>query len=226
MNMKIMEWPAQERPRERLLRDGAHSLSDAELLAIFLRTGTRQLNVVDLARHLLNDFAGLKPLLEADQELFTQYPGLGTAKFCQLQASLELSKRYLQQKLQLGHGFTNPDEVKSYLKSLLSHEKREQFVVLFLNNQHQLLSSETLFSGTINSAEVHPRIVAEKALHYHASAVILAHNHPSGLLEPSQADKNITQHIVNALKLLDIRVLDHIIVAHEQCYSFAEYGLI
>ncbi|NVK22504.1 MAG: DNA repair protein RadC [Kangiellaceae bacterium] len=224
--MKIMEWPLQERPRERLLRDGAHSLSDAELLAIFLRTGTRQLNVVDLARHLLNDFSGLRPLLEANQATFTEYPGLGTAKYCQLQASLELSKRYLQQKLQLGQGFTNPDEVKSYLKSLLSHEKREQFVVLFLNNQHQLLSTEVLFSGTLNSAEVHPRVIAEKALHYHAAAVILAHNHPSGVLEPSESDKHITQQIVAALKLLDIRVLDHIIVAGNQCYSFAERGLL
>lgn len=221
-----MEWPLQERPRERLLRDGAHSLSDAELLAIFLRTGTRQLNVVDLARHLLNDFSGLRPLLEANQATFTEYPGLGTAKYCQLQASLELSKRYLQQKLQLGQGFTNPDEVKSYLKSLLSHEKREQFVVLFLNNQHQLLSTEVLFSGTLNSAEVHPRVIAEKALHYHAAAVILAHNHPSGVLEPSESDKHITQQIVAALKLLDIRVLDHIIVAGNQCYSFAERGLL
>lgn len=224
--MKIMEWPHQERPRERLLRDGAASLSDAELLAIFLRTGTRNINVVDLSRHLLKEFGGLRPLLEANQETFSEQPGMGSAKFCQLQASLELSKRYLQQKLELNQSFSNPDDVKQFLSSLLSHHKREQFIVLFLNNQHQLLLHETLFQGTINSAEVHPRVVVEKALSYHAAAVILAHNHPSGCIDPSPSDRHITDKIQQALQLMDIRTLDHIIVAQNQCYSFAEHGLI
>jgi DNA repair protein RadC len=224
--MKIMEWPTQERPRERLLKDGAASLSDAELLAIFLRTGTRSQNVVDLSRHLLKQFGGLRQLLEADLKTFSQQPGMGSAKYCQLQASLELSKRYLQQSLQLNQSFSSPDEVKQFLSTLLSHHKREQFIVLFLNNQHQLLVQETLFQGTINSSEVHPRVVVEKALGYHAAAVVLAHNHPSGCLEPSLSDRQITDRIQQALQLVDIRTLDHIIIAQNQSYSFAEHGLI
>lgn len=224
--MKIMEWPQQERPRERLMRDGAESLSDAELLAIFLRTGTRNYNVVDLARHLLNQFGGLRQLLEADHKTFTEQPGMGTAKYCQLQASLELSRRYLQQNLQLNQSFSSPDEVKQFLSSLLSHHKREQFLVLFLNNQHQLIAQETLFQGTINSAEVHPRVVVEQALRYHSAAVILAHNHPSGCLEPSPSDRQITDRIQQALQLVDIRTLDHIIIAHNKSYSFTEHGLL
>ena len=221
-----MEWPTQERPRERLLRDGAATLSDAELLAIFLRTGTRDKNVVDLSRFLLKQFGGLRELLEADLDSFSSQPGMGAAKFCQLQASLELSKRYLEQKLQLDKSFTSPDDVKHFLTSLLSHHKREQFVVLFLNNQHQLLAQETLFQGTINSSEVHPRVVVEQALRYHAAAVILAHNHPSGCLEPSPSDRHITERIQQALQLVDIRTLDHIIIAHNRSYSFAEHGLM
>ncbi|GAA4358369.1 RadC family protein [Kangiella marina] len=224
--MKIMEWPQQERPRERLLKQGAASLSDAELLAIFLRTGTKNRNVVDLSRHLLREFGGLRQLLEASLADFTQQPGMGNAKYCQLQASLELSKRYLQQSLQQNQSFSSPDEVKHFLTSLLSHHKREQFVVLFLNNQHQLLVQETLFQGTINSAEVHPRVVVEKALSYHSAAVILAHNHPSGCLEPSPSDRHITDRIQQALQLVDIRTLDHIIIAQNQSYSFVENGLI
>lgn len=224
--MKIMEWPQQERPRERLMKHGAGSLSDAELLAIFLRTGTKNHNVVDLSRHLLKEFGGLRQLLEADLSNFTKQPGMGNAKYCQLQASLELSKRYLQQRLQQNQSFTSPEDVKQFLSSLLSHHKREQFVVLFLNNQHQLLVQETLFQGTINSSEVHPRVVVEKALSYHAAAVILAHNHPSGCLEPSPSDRHITDRIQQALTLVDIRTLDHIIIAQNQSYSFAEHGLL
>ncbi|AOE49109.1 RadC family protein [Kangiella sediminilitoris] len=224
--MKIMEWPQQERPRERLLRDGANSLSDAELLAIFLRTGTRGYNVVELSRHLLNHFGGLRQLLEVNLKEFSNLPGMGVAKFCQLQASLELSKRYLQQSLNLEQTFSNPDQVKQLLSMELSHLKREQFMVLFLNNQHQLLAQETLFQGTINSSEVHPRVVVEKALGYHAAAVILAHNHPSGCIDPSPSDRHITEKLRQALELMDIRTLDHIIIAHNKSYSFAEHGLL
>ena len=223
--MKIMEWPNSERPRERLLAQGPAKLSDAELLAIFLRTGTKALNVVDLARYLLHDFQGLKPLLEADFETFQSYPGLGVAKYCQLQAIFELSKRYLEQSLQLEQAFTNPNQVKLYLKNLFSRVKREQFVALYLNNQHQLIASEVLFQGTINSAEVHPRIVVEQALNHQASAVIFSHNHPSGNPKPSDCDIELTKQLQKALKLLDIRCLDHIIVAHSKTYSFAENGI-
>ncbi|WP_223668699.1 RadC family protein [Kangiella shandongensis] len=224
--MKIMEWPQQERPRERLLRHGATSLSDAELLAIFLRTGTKGYNAVELSRHLLNEFGGLRQLLGASLKEFTQQPGMGAAKYCQLQASLELSKRYLQQNLRLNHSFSNPEQVKQFLSITLGHHKREQFMVLFLNNQHQLLSQDTLFQGTINSSEVHPRVVVEKALSYHAAAVILAHNHPSGCIDPSPSDRHITDKIQQALELMDIRTLDHIIIAHNKSYSFAEHGLL
>lgn len=224
--MKIMEWPRGERPRERLLTQGAANLSDAELLAIFLRTGTKKLNVVDLARYLLHDFQGLKPLLEADFKTFNRYPGLGSAKFCQLQACLELSKRYLQQSLELEQAFTNPSTVKQYLKSLLAHHKREHFYLLLLNNQHQLIASELLFTGTINSSEVHPRIVVESALNHQAAAVIFAHNHPSGNPDPSDSDIALTKQLKKALNLVDIRSLDHIIVGHSKTYSFAENGLL
>lgn len=224
--MKIMEWPQGERPRERLLTQGADNLSDAELLAIFLRTGTKKLNVVDLARYLLHDFQGLKPLMEADFATFNSYPGLGSAKFCQLQACLELSKRYLEQSLELEQAFTNPTSVKQYLKSILSSRKREHFYLLLLNNQHQLINTELLFKGTINSAEVHPRIVVETAIKQQASAVIFAHNHPSGNPNPSDADIELTKQLKKALKLVDIRTLDHIIVAHSKTYSFAEHGLL
>lgn len=224
--MKIMEWPTHERPRERLISSGAASLSDAELLAIFLRTGTKNLNVVDLSRFLLNDFKGIRPLLDANLKSFCQFPGLGTAKYCQLQAALELSRRYLQQSLSHESCFSNPSEVTLYLKSLLSHHKREQFLVLFLNAQHKLIKHEILFQGTINSAEVHPRVVIEKALEYNCAAVILSHNHPSGCVEPSPADREITQKLTKALDLVDIRTLDHIIVGQGQSYSFAEHGLL
>ncbi len=224
--MKIMEWPQTERPRERLLTQGAGNLSDAELLAIFLRTGTKKLNVVDLARYLLHDFSGLKPLLDADFKTFNSYPGLGSAKFCQLQACLELSRRYLEQSLELEQAFTNPNTVKQYLKSLLSQKKRECFYILLLNNQHQLITSELLFKGTINSSEVHPRIVVEQALKQQTSAVIFAHNHPSGNPNPSDADIALTKQLKKALNLVDIRTLDHIIVAQSKTYSFAEHGIL
>ncbi|NVK22997.1 MAG: DNA repair protein RadC [Kangiellaceae bacterium] len=224
--MKIMEWPQGERPRERLMTQGADNLSDAELLAIFLRTGTKKLNVVDLARYLLHDFQGLKPLLEADFQTFNSYPGLGSAKFCQLQACLELSKRYLQQSLELEQAFTNPKTVKDYLKCLMAQHKREHFYLLLLNSQHQLIHSELLFQGTINSSEVHPRVVVETALKYQAAAVIFSHNHPSGNPNPSDADINLTKQLKKALNLVDIRTLDHIIVAQSKTYSFAEHGLL
>lgn len=224
--MKIMEWPKQERPRERLLSRGAASLSDAELLAIFLRTGTKELNVVDLARYLLHDFNGLTSLLDADFETFNRYPGLGTAKFCQLKASIELCKRYLEQDLQDQQAFTNPEKVKLFLKSLLSQKSREHFMLLLLDSQNQLISHKTLFKGTLNSAEVHPRIVVETALSQKANALILAHNHPSGKIEPSPADRAITNQLQKALALVDIKILDHIIIGKNRAYSFAEHGIL
>ncbi len=221
----LKNWPKLERPREKLLHFGAHSLSDAELLAIFLRTGVKGCHVVDLARVLLKNFGSIANIYQANHDEFCQQHGLGTAKYVQLQACLEMSKRFLAEQLvQKGNALTSSLATKNYLISELRNETREIFAVLFLDNQHQVLKFERLFYGTLNAAAVYPRIVVEHALKYHAAAVILAHNHPSGVAEASIADKQITQKLEQALTLVDIRVLDHIIVAGNQCYSFAEQG--
>jgi len=224
-NNTLKNWPEAERPREKLLKQGAHSLSDAELLAIFLRTGVKGCNVVELSRQLLNNFGSIGKIYQADHHEFCQQHGLGTAKYVQLQACLEMSKRYLAEQLvQQGSALTSSSATQQYLMSELRHETREIFAVLFLDNQHQILKFERLFFGTIDAAAVYPRIVVEQALKHHAAAVILSHNHPSGVAEASIADKHITARLGQALKLIDVRVLDHIIVAGHQCYSFAENG--
>lgn len=226
-NQTLKNWPSAERPREKLLSLGASSLSDAELLAIFLRTGVKGCNVVDLSRNLLSDFGSLANVFRADQKAFCGHHGLGSAKYVQLQACLEMSKRYLAEQLtQQGSALTSSQATRDYLISELRNETREVFAVLFLDNQHQVLKFERLFFGTLNAAAVYPRIVVERTLTHHAAAVILAHNHPSGVAEASIADKQITQRLVQALQLIDVRVLDHMIIAGHQCYSFAEHGEI
>lgn len=223
----LKDWPESERPREKLLNQGAHSLSDAELLAIFLRTGVKGCHVVDLARQLLSNFGGIAQIYRADIKEFCQHHGLGKAKYVQLQACLEMSKRYLAEQLyQQGSALTSSHATQEYLVSELRHETREVFAVLFLDNQHQVLKFERLFYGTINAAAVYPRIVVEQAIKHQAAAVILSHNHPSGLAEASLADKQITARLEQALKLIDVQVLDHFIIAGHQCYSFAEHGHI
>ena len=223
----LKNWPSSERPREKLLTLGSASLSDAELLAIFLRTGVKGCNVVDLSRNLLLNFGSLANVFRANQKEFCQHHGLGSAKYVQLQACLEMSKRYLaEQLIQQGSALTSSKATRDYLISELRHETREVFAVLFLDNQHQVLKFERLFFGTLNAATVYPRIVVEQALIHHAAAVILAHNHPSGVAEASIADKQITQKLEQALLLIDVRVLDHMIIAGHQCYSFAEHGEI
>jgi len=223
----LKSWPSSERPREKLLTLGAASLSDAELLAIFLRTGVKGCNVVDLSRNLLLNFGSLANVFRANQQEFCQQHGLGSAKYVQLQACLEMSKRYLaEQLIQQGSALTSSQATRDYLTSELRHETREVFAVLFLDNQHQVLKFERLFFGTLNAATVYPRVVVEQAIKHHAAAVILAHNHPSGVAEASIADKHITQKLEQALQLIDVRVLDHMIIAGHQCYSFAEHGEI
>lgn len=218
-------WPSGERPREKLLKLGAVSLSDAELLAIFLRTGVKGCNVVDLSRRLLLSFGSLANIFSANQDEFCQHHGLGIAKYVQLQAGLEMSKRYLAEQLaQQGSALTSSQATREYLISELRNETREVFAVLFLDNQHQVLKFQRLFFGTLDSAAVYPRVVVEQALKNHATAVILAHNHPSGIAEASVADKQITHKLKQALELVDIRVIDHMIIAGPQCYSFAENG--
>lgn len=221
----LKDWPESERPREKLVNLGAFSLSDAELLAIFLRTGVKGCNVVDLARQLLSSFGSLAAIFSASQQDFCARRGLGTAKYVQLQACLEMSKRYLAENLkETGCALTSSQATRDYLLSELRLETREIFAVLFLDNQHHVLTFERLFFGTLNAAAVYPRIVVEKALKHHAAAVILTHNHPSGIAEASLADKQITERLIQALQLIEVRVLDHIIVAGNQCYSFAEHN--
>jgi len=222
--MMLKDWLKNERPREKLLDKGPSSLSDAELLAIFLRTGVKGCHVVDLAQQLLKNFGSIAAIYRATEYEFCQHHGLGMAKYVQLQACLEMSKRYLGEQLQNSSALTSSQVTRDYLSSELRGESREVFAVMFLDNQHKILKFERLFFGTINAAAVYPRIVVEHALKQHASAVILAHNHPSGVAEASIADKQITTRLEQALNLIDIKVLDHIIVAGNTCYSFAEHG--
>ncbi len=224
--MAITDWPCAERPREKLLSKGADSLSDAELLAIFLRTGIPGKTAVDLSRDLLQKFGGLRQLLEASQSLFCEQPGLGPAKYCLLQAVLEMSKRHLASQLERGSSLTSSITTRQYLQTRLRHRQNEVFACLFLDSQHRVLAFEELFQGTIDAAAIYPREVVKRALHFNAAAVILAHNHPSGVSEPSQADRHITLQLCNALALVDIRVLDHMIIGDGEVTSFAERGLI
>ncbi|MBT2338107.1 MULTISPECIES: RadC family protein [Pseudomonas] len=222
--MSIRDWPVAERPRERLLVSGAGSLSDAELLAIFLRTGVSGKSAVDLARQLLTQFGSLRALLEADQVTFSSQMGLGPAKFAQLQAAQEMSRRHLAERARQRTTLESPGVVRDYLKSMLRHEPHEVFGCLFLNARHQVLGFETLFRGSIDNASVHPRQVVKRALAHNAAALILCHNHPSGNAEPSQADRMLTERLQEALELIDVRVLDHFIVGDGEPLSMAEYG--
>lgn len=224
--MRITDWPINERPREKLLAQGSVALSDAELLAIFLRTGTRGKTAVDLARELLNDFGGLRSLLLADKKAFCSKHGLGIASFVQLQAVLEMAKRHLLEVLQRDTVLSSPTEVRNYLKAQLRDYQREVFLCLFLDTQHRVICSEELFQGTIDASSVYPRDVVQRALGLNAAAVIFAHNHPSGINEPSQADQRITLRLRDALALVDIRVLDHMIVGDGPVLSMAERGLL
>jgi DNA repair protein RadC len=201
-------------------------LTDAELLAIFLRTGTPGKSAVDLARELLTDFGSLQALLDADLSRFCQANGLGSAKYAQLQAVLEMARRHFKEILQRGNALTSPDITRAYLSAHLRGYSYEVFACLFLDNQHRVIKLDELFRGTIDSASVYPREVAKQALHHNAAAVIFAHNHPSGISEPSQADRQITEKLKQALALFDIRVLDHFIIGDGQPYSFAEHGLL
>lgn len=222
--MSIRDWPVTERPREKLLELGAASLSDAELLAIFLRTGVSGMSAVDLARHVLAQFGGLRPLLESSQTLFSQHLGLGPAKFAQLQAVLEMSRRHMAEGLRHDSVLESPLAVRDYLKALLRHEPHEIFGCLFLDSKHRVLGFEALFQGTIDTAVVYPRQVVKRALAYNAAALILCHNHPSGNAEPSAADRKLTKLLQKALEVVDVRVLDHIIVGDGDPLSMAEYG--
>jgi len=223
--MAITDWPSAERPREKLLLKGASALSDAELLAIFLRTGIRGTSAVDLARQLLNSFGSLRALLTASRKDFCAHKGLGDAKFTQLQAVLEMSNRHLNESLMRNDSLSSPTDTLRYLHSQLRDRPHEVFACLMLDNRNRVIAFRELFRGTIDGASVYPREVVKQALADNAAAVIFAHNHPSGISEPSQADIQITERLKAALALVDIRVLDHVIVG-EQTLCFSERGLI
>ncbi|HJT50554.1 MAG TPA: DNA repair protein RadC [Nitrosospira sp.] len=224
--MAISDWPVAERPREKLLKNGAVHLSDAELLAIFLRTGIAGKSAVDLARELLKSFQGLNGLFSADQNAFCQVPGMGPAKFAQLQAVLEMARRALEEKLKSGDTMSSPGSVRDYLRLSLQGKQHEVFIGIFLDAQNRTIATEELFRGTLTQTSVYPREVVKRALHHNAAAIIFAHNHPSGIAEPSHADEILTQSLKQALSLVDVRVLDHFIVGGGAAMSFAERGLI
>ncbi len=222
--MSIKLWPEQERPREKLLQSGPGALSDAELLAIFLRTGVRGCSAVELARRLLGEFGGLRQLMEADQAEFTSHVGLGPAKYAQLQAVLEMGRRHLEATIKREPALESPQAVRDFLKARLRHEPHEVFACLFLDTKHRVLAFEPLFYGTIDGASVYPRQVVKRALAHNAAALILSHNHPSGIAEPSQADRMLTERLKEALALIDVRILDHFIVGDGEPLSMVEYG--
>ncbi|WP_160288776.1 DNA repair protein RadC [Pseudomonas sp. QL9] len=224
--MSIRLWPAAERPREKLLEQGVASLSDAELLAIFLRTGVTGCSAVDLARRLLGEFGSLRALLEADQATFSSHLGLGRAKYAQLQAVLEMARRHLAEQLRRDSALESPQAVRDFLKARLRHEPHEVFACLFLDSRHRVLTFEVLFHGSIDCASVYPRQVVKRALAHNAAALILAHNHPSGVAEPSHSDRVLTQRLKDALALVDVRVLDHFVVGDGDPQSMAELGWV
>ena len=224
--MAISDWPLQERPRERLLAQGPAALADAELLAILLRTGVKGMSAVDLARQLLGRFGSISALLQSGPAGFGALPGLGSAKLAQLKAALELARRALKEEMSSRDALTSPRAVRDYLRLALAGREHEVFVVLLLDAQHRVIACEELFRGTLTQTSVYPREVVKCALGQNAAAVIFAHNHPSGIAEPSHADEILTRSLKSALALVDIQVLDHFIVAGSRTMSFAERGLL
>ena len=223
--MDIRNLPAEARPREKLLERGPQALSDVELLAILLRTGMAGKPVFALAEELLAP-GGVAGLLNASRRQLQAFKGLGPAKQAELLAVAELARRAIGQQLREREAFHSPGAVKQYLQLHLAHKMHEVFAVLFLDSQNKLLALEELFRGTLTQTSVYPREVVMRALHHHSAAVVLAHNHPSGSVQPSRADEALTQNLKSALALIDVRVLDHIIVGHGQTLSMAEQGLL
>ena len=224
--MAIHDWPVGERPREKLLSQGSQALTNAELLAVMFGCGTRGGSAVDLARGLLREFGSLRELLSADHQQALCARGLGPARYCLLQAALELSRRHYRETLSIGPALSSPETARGFLLAQLRDRPYEVFCCLHLDARHRLIAFEELFRGTIDGATVHPREVVRQSLARNSAAVIFAHNHPSGVAEPSQADELITQRLREALNLIDVRVLDHLIVGEDRCMSFAERGLL
>jgi DNA repair protein RadC len=225
-HLAIRDWPKSERPREKLLEHGPKALSDAELLALLLGSGVQGRSAVDLARSLIADFGSLREMLSADRTRWRGKLGIGPARYATVMGALELARRHLQEPLRVGSALTTPDATRRFLIAQLRDRPFEVFCCLFLDNRHRLIAFEEIFRGTIDGASVHPREVVRQTLQHNAASVILVHNHPSGVLEPSQADEYVTQRLKDTLALVDVRVLDHLIVGDGGCYSFSEHGLL
>ncbi len=221
----IKHWPTQDRPREKLLAHGAATLTDTELLAIFLRTGTRGKSAIDLARDLLSHFGGVRQLLNSKAAQFCALKGLGNAKYAQLQAATEIAKRAIQQQLNAGDALTNPKHAVEYLQHRLQNQREETLLAIFLDNQNRVLAIETLAQGSIDQANMHPRQLVQQVLSHHAKSIILAHNHPSGDPTPSQQDRELTDHIRKLLNMIDVQLLDHLIIGHGQYYAFSQHHI-
>jgi DNA repair protein RadC len=226
LTMGILDWPRDERPREKLLRRGVAALSDAELLAIVLRNGRRGKTAVDLARELLSRFGGLRGLFRAGRHQVCALPGLGMAKYIQLQATIELGRRTQSEALEPGRTLSSPADTRHFLQACLRDRPHEVFCCLYLDTRHRVIAFEELFRGSLDGAVVHPREVVKQALAHNAAALIFAHNHPSGVAEPSQADERLTRRLQEALGLVEIRVLDHLVIGDGVVVSFCERGLI
>ncbi len=224
--MSIRDWPDTERPREKLLQRGAQTLSDAELLALLLGSGTKGRSAVELARALIAEFGSLRNLLNAEMPRCVAQSGVGPARYATLQAAVELARRHFREALRIGPALAAPEATRTFLVAQLRDRPYEVFCCLYLDNRHRLIAFEELFRGTIDRAGVHPREVLRQTLLHNAAAVIFAHNHPSGVLEPSQADELITRRLKEALGLMDVRVLDHFIIGDGRCFSFSEAGLL
>jgi DNA repair protein RadC len=222
--MPITDWPLQRRPRERLIAEGAASLADEELLAVFLRVGVKGKDAVQLSRDLLLHFGSLHALFAARQEQFCAVHGLGEAKFAQFQAVMELARRALLEEIRAGQQLNSPPDVKNYLRHTFRGRRHESFHVLFLDVKNRLIEAKEMFRGTLTHTSVHPREVVVEALARNAASVMLAHNHPSGSPEPSESDLVLTRALAQALGLVDIRILDHFVVAGRHVHSFAEHG--
>ena len=224
--MTIRDWPESERPREKLLERGAQALSDAELVALLLGSGIKGRSAVDVARSLIAEFGSLRGMLSADRPRWEGQLGIGPARYATLMASIEIARRHLREPLRSGLAFTAPDCTRKFLLAQLRDRSYEVFCCLYLDNRHRLLAFEELFRGTIDGATVHPREVVRQTLLHNAAAVIIAHNHPSGVAEPSQADEGVTRRLRQALAVVDVRLLDHLIVGDGRCFSFSEHGLL
>ncbi len=224
--MAIKKWPVTERPQEKLLTHGAKSLSDAELLALFIRSGTRGRTAIDIGRELLIEFGSLRQILTADHNRICDFRGCGPAKYALLQASLEIGRRFLDQTLRKQGPLNSSHQAADFLTYQLRDLKREVFAIIYLDTRHQVIDYEELFSGTLNGAAVHPREVVRSVLEYNASAVILAHNHPSGIAEPSQSDTTLTRRLRKSLALIDVRLLDHLVIGDGEYVSMSDRGLL